>query len=222
MSWHFSRVTEAGFSALASSDSTLFAGSKLTPALETPCMPARTTDAYSPSQFGMTSAPSTADLGVASWISFLAASRASRSARPPGAETTPPISGRKCSASCGRFGRATSSQRTSSAARSQEPRPIYERRALAPSLLLSIRPSWLRRIAVSGGGWLPTPTAKANHDAPSMRKWPAYATYQDWLGGRTCPQTWEWMMGWPEGWTDSTASATDSFHSWLSRHGATP
>jgi hypothetical protein len=100
-----------------------------------------------------------------------------------------PISGLKCFGSCARSSPGTSSRRTSSAGPSSEPPRIYERRATPPALLRSIRPSWLRRIAVSGGGWLPTPTAKANHDAPSMRKWPAYATYQDWLGGKTCPRT---------------------------------
>ena len=55
----------------------------------------------------------------------------------------------------------------------------------------------------AGGGvsscW-PTPTAKANHDAPSMRKWPAYASYQNAVK-RTTPRLWEWMMGFPAGWT---------------------
>jgi len=39
--------------------------------------------------------------------------------------------------------------------------------------------------AIASSGW-PTPTAKANHDAPSMRKWPAYALYHD-TAGRPAP-----------------------------------
>jgi hypothetical protein len=48
----------------------------------------------------------------------------------------------------------------------------------------------------------PTPTAKANHMAPSMRKWPGYARMQDELGGQLDPSHWEWLMGFPIGWTD--------------------
>lgn len=52
----------------------------------------------------------------------------------------------------------------------------------------------------------PTPTAKANHDAPYMRRWPAYARQQD--EGGISPSRWEWMLGYPDGWTDCTCSVT--------------
>ena len=53
-------------------------------------------------------------------------------------------------------------------------------------------------------GWLPTPTATANHCAPSMRKWPTYLRFQERFGtgGSPPPETFEWMMGLPIGWTD--------------------
>ena len=47
----------------------------------------------------------------------------------------------------------------------------------------------------------PTPTRTANHDAPSMRKWKSHKAVQDEAGG-TSPRLWEWMMGFPEGWTE--------------------
>lgn len=53
---------------------------------------------------------------------------------------------------------------------------------------------------IASSGW-PTPTWKANHDAPSMRKWPAYDRYQRDVT-RTQPRLWEWMMSFPDGWTD--------------------
>lgn len=55
-----------------------------------------------------------------------------------------------------------------------------------------------------GSWWWPTPTAKANHCAPSMRKWPAYARFQEIVGtgGSPSPDLFEWMMGLPAGWTD--------------------
>lgn len=61
---------------------------------------------------------------------------------------------------------------------------------------------------IESSGW-PTPTTRYTHDSPSMRKWPAYAKYQDRVG-RTTPRLWEWMMSFPDGWTASVSSATPS------------
>jgi hypothetical protein len=38
--------------------------------------------------------------------------------------------------------------------------------------------------------------------------------------GALNPQWVEWLMGWPLGWTDSSASATDRFRAWQRSHGA--
>ncbi len=69
---------------------------------------------------------------------------------------------------------------------------------------------WVRRILGRAGSWLPTPTAKANVLAPSMSKWPAYASFQIWMSGRKLIPVWEWMMGFPEGWTDCERLGTRS------------
>jgi len=37
-------------------------------------------------------------------------------------------------------------------------------------------------------------------------------------GGWTREQV-EWLMGWPLGWTDCAASATDKFRQWCASHG---
>ena len=58
---------------------------------------------------------------------------------------------------------------------------------------------------------LPRPTAKANQLAPSMRKWPSCRNLQDLIGrtgGAPHPELWEWLMGFPAGWTDCELSAT--------------
>ena len=39
-------------------------------------------------------------------------------------------------------------------------------------------------------------------------------------GGQLSPTWVEWLMGWPLGWTDSSASATDRFRQWRRSHGA--
>ena len=39
------------------------------------------------------------------------------------------------------------------------------------------------------------------------------------VGGKLNPTWVEWLMGWPLGWTDCDASATDKFRQWLRSHG---
>jgi hypothetical protein len=39
------------------------------------------------------------------------------------------------------------------------------------------------------------------------------------VGGPLNPTWVEWLMGWPLGWTDCAASATDKFQQWLLSHG---
>lgn len=59
---------------------------------------------------------------------------------------------------------------------------------------------------------LPTPTAKANHCAPSMRRWPAYARFQALCGtgARPHPAVFGWLMGFPESWASVDATETPS------------
>jgi hypothetical protein len=41
----------------------------------------------------------------------------------------------------------------------------------------------------------------------------------DQIGGQLNPTWVEWLMGWPLGWTDCAASATDRFREWCALHG---
>jgi hypothetical protein len=41
----------------------------------------------------------------------------------------------------------------------------------------------------------------------------------DQIGGQLNPTWVEWLMGWPLGWTDCAASATDKFRQWCASHG---
>lgn len=51
------------------------------------------------------------------------------------------------------------------------------------------------------------PTAKANADSPSMQKWAAHRNLPP---GRLHPRYVEWMMGFPDGWTDLDVLETPS------------
>jgi hypothetical protein len=39
------------------------------------------------------------------------------------------------------------------------------------------------------------------------------------VGGPLNPHWTEWLMGWPEGWTDLKPLETDKFQKWLDAHG---
>lgn len=61
------------------------------------------------------------------------------------------------------------------------------------------------------GGLLHTPTRKANFVAPSMQKWPSCRRYVAAFGGqRITPEQFEFLMGFPIGWTRLPQSETPS------------
>jgi len=76
---------------------------------------------------------------------------------------------------------------------------------------------WERRTRGRAFTCWPTPTKKANHGAPSMRKWPAYRLFQN-MVEKPSPELWEWMMGLPPEWSDYSASAKASYRKWLRAH----
>jgi DNA (cytosine-5)-methyltransferase 1 len=66
----------------------------------------------------------------------------------------------------------------------------------------------------------PTPTAhnakETNAPSEANRNTPTRASA---CGGALNPTWVEWLMGWPIGWTDCDALATDRFREWLHSHG---
>lgn len=65
------------------------------------------------------------------------------------------------------------------------------------------RPTSGRRIIAPECGWLATPTRTANQTSPSMQKHPGCRNYVKAFGaGPIDPSAWEWLMGFPIGWTE--------------------
>lgn len=67
--------------------------------------------------------------------------------------------------------------------------------------------------------WLtPTVNDSKNNAPPSqaLRNTPPLNSQ---VGGPLNPTWVEWLMGWPLGWTDCAASATDRFRQWFALHG---
>lgn len=69
------------------------------------------------------------------------------------------------------------------------------------------------------GSLLPTPTChnakEGAYPAEYRRRTPTLATH---VGGKIHPHFTEWMMGWPQGWTDLLPLETDRFQSWRQVH----
>ncbi len=89
----------------------------------------------------------------------------------------------------------------------------YKTRALS----LSAK-TWVLTTFGAGTGFLHTPTTQANFCAPSMQKWSSCREWSRTFGVIT-PQNYEWLMGWPIGWTDLRPLETDKSRSAQQQHG---
>jgi hypothetical protein len=76
-----------------------------------------------------------------------------------------------------------------------------------------------RGLATAVRQW-PTPTAQdaKNNGAPSQMERNTKPLNAE-VGGPLNPTWVEWLMGWPLGWTDCAASATDKYQAWCASHG---
>jgi hypothetical protein len=208
----YSQAREAGCSPRESSDGAPCAPSSSTLTASGFLCSARTRAFLTRFQSGPTCEPLTGHPGVDAWISYLRDSRARRTARRAAAVWSGQISSTKSSESFLRFGLGPSYLRT------------YWHVPIRPSsgrgCNTAVPPAWVPAITESDIGWLPTPTTRNNQSSPSMMKWPAYVRLAKLFGARRPSLVfWEWMMGWPIGWTDTAPLATDRFLSWLRAYG---
>jgi len=173
---------------------------------------------YSPfSRYGMTFVPLTVDRGVAELMLYLEASLAKHLAPLRQDGTTPTIFGLKCSESWQMLLPGMSLPKTSA------PKPLTKRVmtlsrwVTKPTQFPCQRKTWVLTTHGSGIGCLHTPTTKANYCADSMQKWPSCRAWREVFGYPT-PESHEYLMGWPIGWTDLKPLAMDKFQLWHLRH----
>ena len=178
------------------------------------------TDSSRNFQSGMTFQHSTANLGGARSTSSPEDSRVSHSRAPREGAAWLEIDGRTCSELSEKFSADSSSPRTSNENPSSKRQRILKLSGMTFAVREFRPPPWLPHIGGSGSGWLPTPTATANPDCPSMQKWPGHRLLRRIFGERSLtPQLWEWMMGWPIGWSDLRPLEMGKFQAWLRSHG---
>lgn len=219
MSWHYSQALEAAFSEASSLDGEQSVPLKSTGTDATVSLPARTKDCSRPFRSGTTLRHSMVGHGEALLMWFLAGFPVSPIAKQLRPDVLRMISGRKCGGSWqmslpGTYLRRTLHRRPSM------PRLTTSKRWVTPSDVFPLpRQTWVQTTFGGDIGYVHTPTTKANYAATSMQKWPVCKAYVR-AFGRPSPLIEEWLMAWPEGWSDTAPLATDKFQSWLQRHGA--
>jgi len=179
----------------------------------------RTSDTFRPSRYGMTFAPLTDWHGAALLTLLPGAFRAKHSARLLEARTTRKTSGRKCGESWQMSLPGVSLPRTSRKGQ-LTPQPTTSRRWVSRLTVSRFpRRTWVLTAFGPDFGYLHTPTATGNYCAPSMQKHPCARSFRQ-VFGRVTPESHEWLMGWPIGWSGLEPLATASVQSWRLAHGS--
>ncbi len=177
------------------------------------------TDALNPIfQFGMTFVPLTVERGAEELMLYLEDFLARLTVRPQQEKTLPMIFGPKCEESWQMSLPGTYLPKTSVGMPLIKPQMILNRWVTKPKQLNFQRQTWVQTTFGKDVGYLHTPTTMANFCAPSMQK---HAGCRNWVKvfGKITPNHYEWLMGWPIGWTDLKLLETDKCHCVQQQHG---
>jgi len=177
----------------------------------------RTMEPSRHSRFGMTYAPLTESLGAELLTWFAAGFHAKPIPRRLLEKTLQMISGRKCDGSWQMSLPGTYLPRTSKDVRLTEQQTTSKRWATQSDAIHYLRKTWVQTMYGKGTGYLHTPTCTANFSAPSMQKWPACREFVR-VFGKPTPTNYEWLMGWPIGWTELRPLVMDKFQLWQQQH----
>ena len=202
MSWHYLRGQEEASWEESSLDGAPSALLNLLPIRAEYCSQGSATAYCQDSPSGTMCEPLTGNRGADALTSSRAGSPAKHLAKPQEEETTPRIFGLRCSESCSRcahgscLGRTSRDHQLSGRPRSSSLTGGVVRLQRYPP------PHWVRRILGRDGGYLATPTATANQWCPSMQKHPGCRGLARAFGPSQKTTAFEFLMGWPIGWTD--------------------
>ncbi len=234
MSWLFSRALVAEYSGASCSGGEPFAQLNVMPTPHKFWHSGKTMDALSLSQFGLTCAVLTEDLGRELLTWFQAGFRAKTSAAParaPASTENALASGGKWPGSLARFDRDSFSWRTPQCSLFEDSEPCLEtwpRWGLMHDGECWELPPLAHRTEESESGLLPTLTLiSCEHPGRFKRKegqqtciTMELAKRDNWgAGGKYSPNHAAWFMAWPEWWTDLGHSAMDKYRLWRQRHG---
>lgn len=133
------------------------------------------------------------------------------------ARTLQTISGRKCDGSWQMSLPGTYLPRTSHEKPLTQRQTTSRRWVTKPDALSFPRKTWVEITFGPDVGYLHTPTTRGNYCATSMQKWPACKAFFR-VFGKVTPESQEWLMGWPIGWTGLQPLGTGRFQRWRSAH----
>ena len=218
MSWLFSRALVEEYSAATSSDGEPSAPLNGNPTQQLYSSSAKMMEFCRRSPSGITCKPLTADRGAALLTSYLAAFPA----KPIPGQRLEKIQqttfGRKCEGSWQMSLPGTFLPKTSAELQLNKQRLTSNQWVTKPAAFPCRRQTWVAITFGKDFGYLATPTATANQSAPSMSKHPGCRNFVA-VFGKTSPLAFEWLMGWPLGWTDLKPLEMDKFLLWQNSHG---
>ena len=212
MSWLFSRALVEEYLGGSCSDGEQSAPLSGNPTQLAYCAPDKMTDFSRLSRFGMTYKPLTEDRGQELLTSY----RAGFHVKPIPKQRLDAIQrttfGLRCGESWQMSLPGTFLPKTSVELQLTKPQTIVNRWVTKPEQFNFQRQTWVQTMFGKDIGYLHTPTTMANFCAPSMQKHPGCRNWVK-VFGKITPNHYEWMMGWPLGWTDLKPLATDKFPS---------
>jgi hypothetical protein len=170
------------------------------------------------SRFGMTFKPLTVGRGEALLTSYLAGFHV----RPIPKLRLDAIQRTTFGRRCGEWWQmslpGTSLPKTSAELQSTKRQKTLNRWVTKPERLPLARQTWVLTTFDQDIGYLHTPTTKGNYCADSMQKWPGCVVWRQ-VFGKVTPESHEYLMGWPIGWSDLRPLAMDKFQQWQQQHG---
>lgn len=169
------------------------------------------------SRYGMTFVPLTEDRGAGSLILLLEDFLVRHLAQQQQGKTMRMIFGLRCEESWQMSLPGTCLPKTSAEKPLTKQQTTWNRWVTKPKQLNYQRQTWVLTTFGIDVGYLHTPTTKANFTAPSMQK---HAGCREWVRvfGKITPNHYEWMMGWPIGWTDLKPLEMGRFQLWQRQH----
>ena len=179
--------------------------------------PARPTARSRRSRSSPMSEPSMLDPTPAELTSWLEAFPARHSRVRREAGQLPLTFGLVCGRSSRTLGQRLSLPRTYRGKQLSSQLAISELWVTPPKQFRCQRRTWVLTTFGSATGFLHTPTVTANFSAPSMQKWASCRLFSA-VFGRPSPGAFEYLMGWPDGWTGLAPLEMGRFQSWQQQH----
>jgi len=218
MSWLYSRALVEDYLQAICSELERYAPLNETNSPEAFLSNGKMTELLTLSRYGMTCKPLTEPSGVGAWTCFLEDSHVKRILQRLEDEMSPvKICGQKCEELHESVFRRLSLQRMFPnmrlTGRSQTFAPMVMN---APQRVIA-RKTWVQTTFGDGIGYLHTPTTIANFASPSMQKHSSCRNFVR-VFGKPTPTNFEYLMGWPIGWTSCVPLEMGKFHAWRQLH----